>query len=148
MRLHPAVLIAGAFVLGSAGREIWPITSPAVSPATLQHLGSVLIVAGMVTAALGYLMLARFRQPIDPRKETTRLVTAGIYRLSRNPIYVGWFLLLVGAGLENRSLFQIVTAVALLGLLRWAVIGYEERALLEKFGVEYQEYQERVRRWL
>lgn len=148
MRLHPAVVIAAAFVIGSAGRNAWPISLPVATAGLLQRLGTGLIVAGFVTAVLAYVALARLRQPIDPRKPTTRLATGGVYRVSRNPIYLGWFLVLLGAGLENQSLFQSACALVMLGVLHSAVVRHEERSLRATFADEYLEYQRRVRRWL
>ena len=148
MRLHPAVVIALAFVIGSAGRDAWPIALAPRTSDLLQRMGGGLIVVGFVTAALAYLALVRFRQPIDPRTPPTRLLTGGVYRLSRNPIYLGWFIVLLGAGLENGSVFQSTSALVMIGVLHWAVVMPEERSLRATFGDEYLRYQQRVRRWL
>ena len=91
--------------------------------------------------------------PTEPRfgrsaDRADGLLTGGIYRLSRNPIYLGWFIVLLGAGLENRSLFQSTSALVMLGVLHWAVVRPEERSLRAIFGDEYLRYQQRVRRWL
>ena len=70
------------------------------------------------------------------------------YRLSRNPIYLGWFLFVLGQGVKNVSLFQIVVSFLMIGLLHWAVVLREEKYLEDMFGSEYLQYRARVRRWL
>ncbi len=83
--------------------------------------------------------------PIDP---PTRLVIRGLYRFSRNPMYVGVLTLIAGW-----SLLFLSSSIALYG----AAVGvgfhlfirhYEEPKLLELFGDEYREYRKRVRRWV
>ena len=95
-----------------------------------------------------YGAMLRSRTTIDPRTHTTRIVSTGIYRLSRNPIYFGWFVVMLGLGLKNLSLFQIVISVLMIGLLHWVVVLPEEEYLEDTFGGEYLRYRDKVRRWL
>lgn len=85
--------------------------------------------------------------PHQPEKAST-VVSSGIYRYSRNPMYLGLVLLLIVEGLilENWSMLFVV----------WGFIAYisrfqivpEERALEMKFGQDYRDYKHKVRRWL
>jgi protein-S-isoprenylcysteine O-methyltransferase Ste14 len=79
---------------------------------------------------------------------SSRIVTSGIYASSRNPIYLGWFVLIVGRGLIYASVLVLLSAVTMLLLLYWAVILEEEKYLERKFGEEYMSYKRSVRRWL
>lgn len=73
------------------------------------------------------------------------LVTGGIYRLSRNPQFLGWWLLLFGIYLVTLDYFSL--SLLLLGVSMSLVqIIYEERSLLSKYGHKYREYMSAVRR--
>jgi len=92
--------------------------------------------------------MARAKTTIDPNVHSSKIVTSGIYAYSRNPIYLGWFVLIAGRGFMNASLLVLLVAVTMLLLLYWAVIVEEEKYLESKFGEEYLSYKKRVRRWL
>jgi protein-S-isoprenylcysteine O-methyltransferase Ste14 len=83
--------------------------------------------------------------PFDPPR---RLVVRGPYRFVRNPMYIGFLLVLVGEAALTASagLLAYSTVVAL--ALHVFVVSYEERALLRRFGESYQRYCHHVRRWL
>ena len=106
--------------------------------------------AGIAVALSGVWAFRRANTTVDPRvpQQSSSLVIRGIYRYSRNPMYVG-FLLLLAAWAFNLS---SVAALVLLPLFVWYMnrfqIAPEERHLLQKFGADYQAYCEKVRRWL
>ena len=85
--------------------------------------------------------------PLTPSK-TNALVIDGFYRFSRNPMYLGILMILIGWGLWLGNILNLV----LLGLFIWVInelqIKPEEKALREKFGAEYDAYCKRVRRWI
>ena len=83
----------------------------------------------------------------SPTDEPEQLVTSGIYAYSRNPMYVGVLLVIFGQALRRRSV-----AILWWGAGMWIgfhnrVVGSEEPHLLEKYGEEYEQYQEDVPRW-
>ena len=120
--LHPAVAIVGAFAVAGAGENVWPLDSSWRVLIAFQNIGKGLVVSGMVALIFAYGLMARSRTAVDPRKHTTRIVTTGIYRFSRNPIYLGWFLVMLGAGLEKLSLFYVVTSLVMISVLQWPTI--------------------------
>ena len=76
-----------------------------------------------------------------------RPATEGIYRISRNPIYFGCFLIYIGIGIASASwLFLLLTAIWI--VLYDILIAPEERWCLEKYGDEYKEYMNRTPKWL
>jgi len=83
--------------------------------------------------------------PFDPPR---RLVVRGPYRLVRNPMYIGAFLLLVGAAVLYRSARLGAYAAGFLAVTHLFVVGYEEPTLTRLFGKEYDSYRAAVRRWL
>ena len=97
---------------------------------------------------VSYGSMAVARTTIDPSEHSSKVVTSGLYAYSRNPIYLGWFLVIAGIGLRNASLLVLVIAVTMVLLLYWAVIVEEEAYLEKRFGDEYLRYKKSVRRWL
>jgi protein-S-isoprenylcysteine O-methyltransferase Ste14 len=84
-----------------------------------------------------------------PTNEPTRaLVTTGIHGWSRNPIYVGLFLVYAGIAIAARSPWAFILAVPLAITIRYGVIAREEAYLEQRFGDAYRNYKARVRRWL
>ena len=114
----------------------------------LSVVGWLLIVAGLGIGAWAITTFLRARTTVLPNRPSNALVTAGPYRFSRNPMYVGLTTLYVGLAL----LFDLVWPVLLLPLaiagLRYLVIRREEHALGLAFGKEYARYRARVRRWV
>ncbi len=96
------------------------------------------------------LLFFRARTTFHPLKldNTSALVTSGMYRLTRNPMYLGLLLLLTGVAIWLGGL----TPFLMLPLFVWIItnhqIIHEERILEEKFEQHYLEYKQKVRRWL
>lgn len=109
-----------------------------------------LMLAGFAVALAGVLEFRRARTTVHPQRpdKATALVRSGIYRYSRNPMYVGILFVLAGwaAHLGNGlSLLVLPLFVAYMNRFQIAV---EEGALVAIFGAEYSEYMLEVRRWL
>ena len=77
-----------------------------------------------------------------------KLLTDGPYSLSRNPMYVGWTLIYVGAALAANSVWMLALLPVVIVYTHVVDVRKEERFLTEKFGDEFLEYQRRVRRYL
>lgn len=76
-----------------------------------------------------------------------RPATKGIYRISRNPSYLGGFLIFIGIGIASASwLFLLLIAIFI--ILQHILIGAEERWCLEKYGDAYREYMNRTPKWI
>jgi len=98
--------------------------------------GAPLMVAGAVLIALAALEFARHDSLLD----------SGIYRYSRNPMYVGYFLYFVGLGLVTASWLYLLLAVTYQVALYWLIRG-EERWCLAEYGEPYRRYMQQVRRY-
>jgi protein-S-isoprenylcysteine O-methyltransferase Ste14 len=111
--------------------------------AILALTGSLFLVAGMVSFALA-------RTTINPLKpETTAyLVRSGVYRISRNPMYVGLLFALVGWAVYLASAWALLGPVAFVPYMNRFQIAPEEQVLSALFGTEYADYASKVRRWL
>lgn len=111
-----------------------------------------LAVAGLITgfaieaAAAG--LFRRARTAVQPWKPSTALVTGGIYRLTRNPIYVGMAIIYAGLGIGMDSPVALILLLPCLLVVDRFVIAREEVYLQARFGLDYLAYRQKVRRWL
>jgi len=107
-------------------------------------------VVGTVVAVLGVVSFRQAKTTVNPlRPETASvLVVSGIYRLTRNPMYLGLLLGLLGWALYLANALAFVMPVAYVLLMNRLQILPEERALTALFGPGFTAYQSRVRRWL
>ena len=84
----------------------------------------------------------------SPTDEPEALVTGGLYSLTRNPMYIGVLLIIVGQGLRQRSLTVLWWAAGCWLGFHNRVIRFEEPHLAEKHGETYEQYRDQVPRWL
>lgn len=111
------------------------------------------VLVGLVGITIDGLALRAFYRckttisPLSPNK-TTALATDGVYRISRNPMYLGLVCLLTACSLWLAQPFGILLIWALMAYLTRFQILPEEQVLTEKFGQTYLDYQTEVRRWL
>jgi protein-S-isoprenylcysteine O-methyltransferase Ste14 len=100
-----------------------------------------------LTFAGGY-YFRKLKTNISPLKPPTILVTDGIFRYSRNPMYLGLVLALLGVWTLWGSLSPLVAVIVFILIIdRWQ-IPHEEKMLKDKFGSEYENYKLKVRRWV
>ena len=114
------------------------------------EIGTVFIALGVIVIATGLTTFARLGTTVNPLDltETTRLVTQGIYKFSRNPMYVGLTCILIGWGFHLGSPVNVLCVAAFVVVIdRWQ-IKPEEAALRGLFGKQYEVYCRRVRRWV
>ena len=91
---------------------------------------------------------ARSGENIRIEQPTNSLVTAGPFRFSRNPIYIGLTLAYIGLSLVFNSYWPLLFLPLVLGIIHFGVIQREETYLEELFGQQYRDYKGKVRRWL
>ena len=109
-----------------------------------------LVVLGLMVEAAGVLSFRRARTTVNPfaPERTVNIVSSGIYRLSRNPMYLGMVCILTGWAVW---LWQVQAVLGMALFVAWITrfqIIPEERVLTQKFGTEYRQYRQRVRRWV
>lgn len=106
------------------------------------------IVMGIVIEGWAAGLLRRAGTALQPWKPTTALVKTGIYRFSRNPIYVGFGITYIGLAIGLNSPLALAFAIPCLFVVDRFVIQREERYLEARFGADYEDYKTSVRRWL
>lgn len=111
-------------------------------------LGLGLAVLGLWLIARFFLAMRRARTTIDPRGTPTALVTEGVFALSRNPCYLGFVLIALGAAFWADAPLGLAVAAALWALLDRRYARPEEAGLAEAFGPAARDWIARVPRWL
>lgn len=146
---RPPFLYLGCLILGLVLDRVWPLpmTLPK-TPLLYWMVGGGLLLLGVAIMAAGIRNFARAATPVPSNQPVRALVTTGIHGWSRNPIYVGMFLIYAGIGLAEHSLWMLILAAPLALILRYGVVAREEAYLERRFGDTYREYKARVRRWL
>lgn len=109
-----------------------------------------LAVAGAVTDVLGIVSFARARTTVNPMKpaSSSSLVVSGLYTLTRNPMYLGLVLILLGWAMHLSNVLAFLLLPAFILYMNRFQIRPEERALAALFGQAFAAYKSRVRRWL
>ncbi|MGK7902490.1 MAG: isoprenylcysteine carboxylmethyltransferase family protein [Hormoscilla sp.] len=143
--LPPVWFLLAIFVMIGLHR-LWPF-APVISP-PFTYFGIGVMVVGLLFNLSGAYLFRQNNTTIKPFEESSQLITAGLYNYSRNPIYLGMVVILIGLGILLGTLPPLIVILAFLGLIQEKFIKIEEQMLTEKFGQQYLTYQERVRRWI
>lgn len=114
----------------------------------MRGLGAGIILLGLIIMAAAVWEFLRARTTLIPRRTPTAFLQCGIYRLSRNPIYLGDAVVLFGAILWWGALVALPLVPLFILLITKRFIKGEERGLRAEFGVEFDEWAGNVRRWL
>jgi len=113
---------------------------------TLLFLSYLLFVIALIIIILSLINLGR-NTTLGLPLQNTKFVTAGLYRFSRNPTYLGFGLLTVASIIFAGSLIVLIAGISSLAIYHFIILG-EEKFLEKKFGAEYIEYKKKVRRYI
>jgi len=142
----PPVIFGVPLVAGLVANYVYRL--PLSSERVVLWAGIALAFFGLALIAAGSLELSRSRTAIIPYKPTTAIVSSGPFRFSRNPLYLGFVLIYIGASMAANTFWPLPLLPLVIVAMERGVIHREERYLARKFGEEYLAYQSRVRRWI
>jgi protein-S-isoprenylcysteine O-methyltransferase Ste14 len=144
---RPPLLFLAALLFGFVADRFLPL--PLADRAPLSWIiGGVVSLIGFAIAVAGIRNFLRSGTPVPTNEPTRALVTGGIHGWTRNPIYVGMFLIYAGIGIAAQSPWILLLMLPLLLVIRYGVVAREETYLERRFGEPYRGYKARVRRWL
>ena len=103
--------------------------------------------AGLLVAS-AFRLFQRAKTPVPTYRMPTALVTSGVYRFTRNPIYLSMVLLMIGLAVTLDNIWLLALTAVFQQNIRWGVIAREEPYLEAKFGEEYRAFKQRTRRWI
>lgn len=126
------------------------VPDPGFRPPGLPWSALACVVAGIAMGAAGLVEFRRAQTTVDPLEpsKATALVVRGIFRVTRNPMYVGLLMILVGWSLYLGSWLALLVLPLFVVFITRFQIRPEERVMAEKFGEAYADYCAQVRRWL
>lgn len=134
-------------IMMMAGLHFWlPVKQLFFPPITYLGIGAIAV--GIVVLLFCAYLFRQKNTAIVPFQESSYLIRESIFNYSRNPIYLGMIVTLVGVWLYLGSLTPVFIVPVFAWLIQKLFIKEEERMLEAKFGEEYQEYKATVRRWI
>jgi len=137
-----------AYILGAGLEQALPLRAANWMPPGVSVAGGGLFALGAAIAGWGWLTFRAARTTTVPGRASSRLVTWGPYRFSRNPMYVGLILAYLGEAGILRQVWPVFLLALTAAYVNWIVIPVEEAKLAEVFGQEYELYRGRIHRWL
>ncbi|MEM7166396.1 MAG: isoprenylcysteine carboxylmethyltransferase family protein [Planctomycetota bacterium] len=146
VRIPPPVVLATWIGIGLLLR--WYFPTPLLPQLVAWWSGGVLIVAGLGTLSWCLQQFRKNETALLPHRPDSKLILGGLYRHTRNPIYLSLVVIHIGTGLAFNSGVVLAMVIPLILTLQLYVIRKEERYLTRRFGASYEEYCRSVRRWL
>lgn len=142
----PPVIYAGPLVVGLMLNLKFPMRFLPRKVASI--LGATLIGTSVALVSQAFQRMRRAGTNVNPTEPATVLVTEGPFNYTRNPLYLSMTLFYAGVSILVNALWAMLLLPAVLFVINRGVIYREERYLERKFGEQYKQYKERVRRWL
>ncbi len=124
----------------------FPIQKIITSP--FHYSGAFVGLCGLALSASGVFSFKKAGTAIKPFESSTVLVTDGLYRCTRNPMYLGMVILLIGVASYLGSLTPFIIIPVFFLIIQQCFIKHEEPFLENIFGQEYLDYKDKVRRWI
>ena len=143
----PPVWVAGFAVLAYLQARMFSLGLSLSHPVTML-LSGLLVGAGAVLLALAAFEFRKHRTTIVPHQEPTSLIQSGIFKRSRNPIYLGDILILTGLVLYWDAIVSLTLVPVLFWVLETRFVIPEEGRLLRQFRADFARYAQKTRRWL
>jgi protein-S-isoprenylcysteine O-methyltransferase Ste14 len=148
VRIPPPLVYLGAVIVGVIVHAFvapLPIELPLGVRITI---GAAAAVSSLVLMGLAIKLFRRTDQDPKPWVTTPEIISTGVYRITRNPMYVGMALLQIAIGVGLANWWIIIAVPVVLVIVYLTAIRHEEAYLERKFGTVYSDYKESVRRWL
>jgi protein-S-isoprenylcysteine O-methyltransferase Ste14 len=144
--VHPPVVALMFILIAYFLGRLAPL--PIAAPVMLRYMGLAMTFLGFLLGIGALVEFRKARTTLDPHGSVRQLVTSGVYRLTRNPIYLGFLLMVIGLPLNSGLYWGLVMAPFYVFVMNRLIIQHEEAYLERKFGKVYTGYTSRVRRWL
>ena len=146
LRLPPVIPALYTIFAGIVHNTVWAF-EPLQEPWN-NISGGIILAIAVLMFAVSILAFRRRGESFNVGKPTANLVTGGIYATSRNPAYLAMLIAIFGIGCVANSLAIILATIPSFVVFNWYTIPREERYLMGKLGFVYDQYRNRVRRWL
>ncbi|MEF2144151.1 MAG: isoprenylcysteine carboxylmethyltransferase family protein [Desulfovibrionaceae bacterium] len=148
IRIMPPLILYACLGAGVVAELLFPTSLPWLKPFWRVALGSAFGLAAFLFMMSGHSLFRRIGTNVRTNRPALLLVTQGMYRYSRNPMYVGMCGFLAGLGVIFDNLWLLAGCAPLALYFVLYVVPREERYMLRTFGAAYEQYKSEVRRWL
>jgi protein-S-isoprenylcysteine O-methyltransferase Ste14 len=145
-KLLPPFLLLISISVMTALHFVVPYQSVIYPP--FNYLGIALIISGLIITIKVGRTFSKVGTEINTFKKPRQLVTSGLFQYSRNPIYVGYVISLIGVNIILGSLTPIIVVLLFIFITDYWYIPFEERNMQNQFGQAYEDYKKKVRRWM
>ena len=142
----PPIIYVSAAIAGLFGHKIAPLGWSPILP--VQILGWMLLTCALTMEVWAFLTFRKHKTNILPHKAANNLITGGPFSFSRNPIYLGNTLLLLGLAFANSNGWMLMMTVIAAIATQKLAIEREEIHMAAKFGKDWSNYTSQTRRWL
>ena len=144
--MPPPLIYLGGILVGYGLDQV--IARPLPLPGWMEAPAIAMSLMAMVLIGSTLLLFHRHHTTVLPHKAASALVTSGPFRISRNPIYLGFTLLYLACILSLASIGMLLMLIPVVWVINTHVIAEEEAFHARRFGADWQAYCQRVRRWL
>lgn len=150
LKIPPPIVALVAIFAMRLARTIPQFERGAIEIPYHRPLGYLLSAVGILLVIVSNRQFHRASTTVNPMRpeQASTLVTGGLFRLSRNPIYLGMALLTLAGVAISQNLFNLIIVAAFVLYITQFQIKPEERALQQLFGESFEAYRSRVRRWI
>ena len=111
-------------------------------------VGIIFILIGIIFMGSAGKLFLKYKTTLDPNKKSKKLVIEGPYKITRNPMYLGAFLVFLGIGILSGDLISVLCSFIAPILVNYKIIPAEESIMEKTFNKQYGEYKAKVRRWI
>ena len=146
VKFPPPLLYIGLSFIGVGLDYVYPLSIGIDKP--LSYLGYVVFLAAIVAIMSIARSFKKADTNIEPWKSTSKIITTGYFKYSRNPVYLLACGIPIGLGIAYNSYWVVLAFIPCLIIVYYLVVKKEEKYLETKFGQEYLDYKTKVRRWL
>ena len=146
VKTPPPLIFLGFGLFSIVIHYLKPLTI--IGPLWLVYLGVLILISSFL--GFGYMVdfYKKNETEIEPTKTTSKIITSGLYRHSRNPVYIILCAVPVGLGFVFMTYWAIFAFISALIVIYFTAVKKEEQYLEKKFGQEYLNYKRKVRRWI
>ena len=145
-KILPPTCLAGAIIVIIALHLLFPIITLIYFPWNL--IGIIPLLIGIFLKLVADRVFKKIGTTVKPYEESKDLVTDGIFRISRHPMYLGMVLILLGISILLGSVTPFIMVATFVVIMETVFIRVEEQMMEETFGLEYEEYKQKVRKWI
>ncbi|MBN1316880.1 MAG: isoprenylcysteine carboxylmethyltransferase family protein [Anaerolineales bacterium] len=145
-KIMPTMYLLIAMIIMVALHFIFPLYM--LIPPVWNLSGILPVVIGLAINLMADGAFKKANTTVKPFQESNALITSGVFRITRNPMYLGFVLILIGIALLLRSLSPFIVIIVFAILIDQIYIRVEERMLADKFGSEWDAYRQTTRRWI